>query len=75
LAVYRFCEKTGQSGFTGASGTRKEICLSHSIEFQGVRERGDDMLLSDDFPESLGAVFSIKGVRHSAGSKGKENLD
>ena len=69
-AVDGTSEESGDGGLAGTARSSEEESLAESIGSEGVLQGTDDMALSDDIGEGLGAVFAVEGRgRHGCGGK------
>lgn len=57
-AIERLGEDAGGGRLAYAANAGKDVGVSDSIRFDGVRERLRDVLLADNFRECLWAIFS-----------------
>jgi len=58
LAVDGLGENTGAGGFTHTAGATEQVCVGKVLVFNGILQRGGDVLLTNNGVEGLGAVFS-----------------
>src|SRR4030042_5547296 len=63
--VYRFRENSREPSLSRSARSREKISLPDPAGFNGILESLDDMLLTDNFGKSGGAVFSIESGAHA----------
>ena len=59
-AVQRFRQDSRGRRFSGATRADKNVGMRQAVLLDGILERAGDVILSDDFVERLGPVFSGK---------------
>jgi hypothetical protein len=57
-AVEGFGEDAGGGGFAGATRAYEEVGVGEALLLDGIAERADDVILTENVVESSGAVFS-----------------
>jgi len=62
--VDRLRQQTRDGGFARSARTSKKIGVTDSVCFDGIGQRLDYVVLSDDGVPSFGAVFTVEGLGH-----------